>query len=48
MSMIKTPLLALALFAAMMALTMPPAVADDEPQIPDDAAQYMIQVQGMV
>lgn len=47
MKMLKTPFLALAMFAALAAWSIQPACADDAPEIPDDAAQYLLQVQGM-
>lgn len=47
MKLFKTPLLALAVFAALAAWSMQPVAADDTPQLPDDAAQYLIQVEGM-
>lgn len=46
MKLFKTPLLALAMFAALAAWSIQPVAADDAP-LPDDAAQYMIQVEGM-
>ncbi|MFI4862122.1 MAG: hypothetical protein ACIAXF_15765 [Phycisphaerales bacterium JB063] len=47
MKLFKTPLLALAMFAALAAWSMQPVSAEDAPQIPDDAAQYMILIEGM-
>ena len=47
MKLLKTPLLAMAMFAALAAWSMAPVSADDAPQLPDDAAQYMIQIEGM-
>ena len=48
MKFFKTPLLALAMFAALAAFSMQAVSADDAPALPDDAAQYLLQVEGMV
>jgi len=47
MNKFKTPLIALAMLAAFAAWSIQPATADETPEIPEGAAQYMLQVEGM-